>query len=239
MAARKVAIVTGASSGVGRSTAVMLGAAGYDVVLVGRDVKRLEEAAAMVRDERRDAATLTLSVDLSDAQATRAIVDRTLETFGRVDAIANVAGRAQSCPIERITDQEWRLTIDTNVSCVMHLTSAAWPAFRKQNAGVIVNVSSLASIDPFPGFAMYAPAKAALNMFTLVTAREGAAIGVKAVTIAPGAIETPMLRSLFSEKTLPTENTLDPDEVAAVIVDCVTGKRAFAVGEVIQLPSPS
>lgn len=236
MANRKVAIVTGASSGVGRSTAVTLGAAGFDVVLVGRDRQRLDEAETIVR--KGGGETLALGVDLSDAKATRAIVDRTLEKFGRIDAIANVAGRAQSCPIEKLTEDEWRLTIDTNVSCVMHLTSAAWPAFRTQKSGVIVNVSSLASIDPFPGFAMYAPAKAALNMFTLITAREGAKIGLKAVTVAPGAIETPMLRSLFSQKVLPKEKTLAPSDVAAVIVDCITGERAFTSGEVIRVPSP-
>jgi NAD(P)-dependent dehydrogenase (short-subunit alcohol dehydrogenase family) len=96
-------------------------------------------------------------------------------------------------------------------------------------------VSSMASIDPFPGFAAYAAAKAGLNMLTHVTAREGAAIGLKAVAIAPGAVETPMLRSAFDERAIPRHAALSPQAVASLIADCITGRRAFQPGEVIQI----
>ncbi len=98
----------------------------------------------------------------------------------------------------------------------------------------MVNVSSMASIDPFPGFSIYAASKLAVNMFTRCIAQEG----LRAVAIAPGAVETPMLRGLFDESVIPRDKALDPAEVAKVIVDCITGNRAFESGEVITVPSP-
>lgn len=239
MSSLQSAIVTGAGSGVGRATALALAAAGYNVTLVARRAETLAETARLIAAQQGNAArALPLAADLADPAACGTIVARTLTAFGRLDAIANVAGYAQSCPIEKITPEEWRKTIDTNLSYVMYLTAAAWPTFKEQRRGIIVNVSSMASFDPFPGFAMYAPAKAALNMFTLITAREGGPLGIRAVAVAPGAIETPMLRALFNEKILPMDKTLTPDSVAAVIRDCVTGARAFTPGETIAFPSP-
>ncbi len=234
MSESKTAIVTGAGSGVGRQAAVLLSQAGYALVLVGRTESKLRQTAS----ELGEAPSLVLAADLCDPSVGQSVVQRTVERFGRIDALANVAGLAQVCPIAKITPEEWRRTIDTNVTSVMLLTSAAWPVMTRQRSGVIVNVSSMASLSPFPGFSMYAPAKAALNMFTLVTAQEGKRAGIKAVALAPGAIETPMLRSLFDAKAIPPEKTLDPVEVAGVVRDCVTGARAFQSGEVIQLPSP-
>ena len=108
----------------------------------------------------------------------------------------------------------------------------------EQQSGFIGSVSSMASIDPFPGFSIYAAAKAGVNLFTLVTGREGQKIGVRAMAVAPGAVETGMLRKLFDESVIPADATLSPDEVAKVIVDCLENKRAFEVGQTIELPSP-
>lgn len=238
MGANKAAVVAGASSGIGRAAAVLLAGAGFDLVLVGRDKARLEETAAMAKAENPAPQALVLPTDLTNAAATKAIITKAVERFGRVDALANVAGAAPLLPLENVTPEIWQNCIDANVSYVVHLTASVWPVFRGQNGGVIVNVSSLASVDPFPGFGIYAPAKAAINMLTRCTASEGAKINVRAVAVAPGAVETPMLRSLFSESAIPTEKTLDPFEVAAVIRDCITGQRAFKPGETILLPSP-
>ena len=116
---------------------------------------------------------------------------------------------------------------------MVHLTAMVWPTFRERGGGIIVNVSSMASVDPFPGFSIYAAAKTGLNMFTQVTADEGKTLGISAVAVAPGAVETPMLRSLFDEQTIPVENTLPPQRIADVICDCITGDRSFESGETI------
>lgn len=236
MSSKPCVIVTGAGSGIGRSTSLRLAALGYHVVLVGRTRSKLEATAAKIQAASGEA--LVLPADLTDAEQTRRIVDHALGAFGHIDALANVAGAAPLQPIERITPEIWRNCIDANLSYVVNLTAVAWPVFRRQKSGTIVNVSSMASIDPFPGFSIYAAAKIGINMFTRCTASEGAAIGVRAVTVAPGAVETPMLRGLFDESKIAHDKTLSPEEVAQVIADCVTGKREFISGEVIVVASP-
>lgn len=233
------AIVTGAGSGVGRATAALLAEAGYSVLLVGRTISKLDEAAEQIAAVYPQApAARPLAADVSTDEAGKAIVDAALAHFGRIDALCNIAGHAPLGPIDKINAVEWRKTIDTNLTSVVLLTAACWPTFRRQKAGLIVNVSSMASVDPYPGFAMYAPAKVAVNLFTRITANEGKKLGIRAVAIAPGAIETPMLRSIFSTKQLPIDKTLKPEEVGSVIRGCLTGTRGFESGETILLPSP-
>ena len=237
--ASPVAIVTGAGSGVGRQLALRLSASGHRLALAARRRPTLEQTA-------RDAVSAGASeedihivpTDLCVPSACAALVAQTVERFGRLDVLANVAGFAVFSTIDEITDELWRTALDTNLSGPVHLTAQVWPHFSRRRAGLVVNVSSLASIDPFPRFAMYATAKAALNMFTHCTAREGEALGIRSVCIAPGAVETPMLRGLFDEATLPPDHTLDPGEVADVIADCILGRRSFESGELIEVPSP-
>lgn len=239
MSEPKTAIITGAGSGIGRDTAVLLAEAGYHVTLVARTESALHETAHMIHEEfdgRWDA--LVVPTDLTDPDAIRAMVDQTLERFGRIDALANVAGSAPLGPIHEIDHDAWRACVDTNLTSVVLTTAAVWPIFQQQKQGVIVNVSSMSSIDPFPGFAMYAAAKIGVNMFTLCTAREGKRYGVRAVAVAPGAVETAMLRQNFNEKVIPGDKTLDPAIVAGVIRDCIVGDRDFKPGETIVLESP-
>jgi NAD(P)-dependent dehydrogenase (short-subunit alcohol dehydrogenase family) len=147
--------------------------------------------------------------------------------------VVNNAGLAPVRPILEMTPDEWRAVIDTNLSAAFYLTRAAWPAFEKQRGGVVVNVSSAAARDPFPGFAAYGAAKAGLNLFGLSAAREGARIGVRVHTVAPAATETAMFRGLMTAEQYPPEKTLDPSDVAGVIADCVTGSLRYTSGEVI------
>ncbi len=238
---RLAAIVTGAGSGIGQATGVLLAAGGYRLALVGRQIDKLKKTEAHCLDAAPpgvEVDTELIAADLCDPDTWGRIIEQAVQRFDRLDAIANVAGVAQMGPIESVTHEDWRRCIDTNLSCVVNLTAAAWPIFARQGSGVIVNVSSMASIDPFPGLGIYATAKAGLNMFTSCTAQEGKGIGLKAVAIAPGAVETPMLRSLFDTDAIPPDRALDPRAVAQVICGCITGKRAFESGSVIQLPSP-
>lgn len=239
MAALMVGIVTGAGSGVGQSTATTLAESGYRLALVGRTRSKLEDTAALIAGAGGDpAAVMVLPADVTSGAAVGGVVDQTIGRFGRIDAVANVAGYAPRQPLDQITPQTVRRCLDVNLAGPVLITAAAWPVFQRQKAGIIVNVSSMASIDPFPGFNLYAAAKAGLNMFTRCIAEEGKKIGVKAVCIAPGAIETPMLRRLFDTRTIPKDKTLDPMEVAGLIRDCVTGTRTFESGQTISLPSP-
>jgi NAD(P)-dependent dehydrogenase (short-subunit alcohol dehydrogenase family) len=237
MEEQPVAIVTGASSGVGRACAKMLAQLHYRVVLVARTKENLDQAVAAIEADHPGAELVARPADVSGPEGVQTVIDQTLERFGRIDAIVNTAGSAPLQPIDRVTPEIWQQCIDSNLASAVHMTAKAWPTLKKQRSGVIVNVSSMAAFDPITGFNIYGAAKAGVNLLTYATAQEGKKPGIKTVCVAPGAIETPMLRQHFSEKVLPKDKTLAPEDVATVIVDCITGDREFTSGETIQLPS--
>ncbi|MDD9961507.1 MAG: SDR family NAD(P)-dependent oxidoreductase [Gammaproteobacteria bacterium] len=232
------AIVTGASSGIGRQTSILLASAGYHLILVARDPNKLDQTVDLARKTTpHDIDVEVLSMDLSDPRSGPLIAAKAGDRFGRIDAVANVAGYCPMMTIQQVTPDEWTKVIDTNLSCIVHLTRAVWPILSQQNGGTIVNVSSITSVDPLPNLAIYATAKAAVNTFTYYTAEEGNEVGIQAVAIAPGAVETPMLRSQIDEQALSPAQTLDPKTVAQMIVDCITGKQSFEPGQTILMPS--
>jgi NAD(P)-dependent dehydrogenase (short-subunit alcohol dehydrogenase family) len=238
MADQRVVIVTGAGSGVGQAAAFLFAQEGCRVALVGRTASKLAQTQKLIELAMPEAKTLLVTADLQEPTAARAVVDKTVAAFGRIDVLANVAGQAPVTSIEQITPESWRACMDANVTHIALLTAAAWPVMKAQKGGVIVNVSSLAAFDPFPGFAMYAPAKAAVNMFTFCTAQEGASVGIKAVCVAPGAVETPMLRAIVGVDMLPRELTLTAGQVGRFIVDLALGKEAYKSGQTFMFPSP-
>ena len=234
---KPVVIITGAGSGVGRDLAALMAEAGYRCVLAARTAKSLEETAALAATEVPGAECLVVPTDVADPDAVNKLVSETLRHFGRIDALANIAGYAPLQPIQRIEDETLERCTAVNFNAVVYATRAVWPTFKTQKSGVVCNVSSMGAFDPFTGFNIYGAMKAAVNIFTKATADEGKRLNVNAYAIAPGAIETPMLRENFSEKAIPAENTLDPMDVAAAIRDCLTGKTDMVSGETRQMPS--
>ncbi|MEM9345208.1 MAG: SDR family oxidoreductase [Planctomycetota bacterium] len=232
-----VVVITGAGSGVGRDLAVLMAESGYACVLAARTLGTLEQTAALAAAEVPGAECLVVPTDVADPAQVRALIHTTLEKFGRIDALANIAGYAPLQPIQRIEDETLQKCADVNFNAVVYTTRAAWPTFKAQKSGVICNVSSMGAFDPFTGFNIYGAMKAAVNIFTKATADEGKRLNVTAYCIAPGAIETQMLRANFSEKAIPAENTLDPMDVAAAIHNCLTGKTDMQPGETRKMPS--
>ena len=137
--------------------------------------------------------------------------------------------------VETTTDEDWRKVVDINLSAAFYLARAAWPIFRMQRGGVLVNISSLSAQDPFPGFAAYGAAKAGLNLLGLALAREGQPLDIRVHTLALGAVETSMFRAIRTVEQFPRERTLAPEEVAETIVQCVRGDLRYTNGEVITL----
>jgi 3-oxoacyl-[acyl-carrier protein] reductase len=231
-----VALISGASRGIGRATAIALAKQGYRLALIARTHSDLKETASLA--DAPDA--LLLPTDVTNADQVQQAVDKTVDHFGCLDALINVAGLAPAKSIQAMTVEEWRAVLDTNLSSAFYLTKFAWPHLKRTPASqsrpsVIVNISSLSARDPFNGFAAYGAAKAALNIFSLVAAREGHADGIAVHTIAPGAVETAMFRKLMTPEQYPAEKTLAPEEVADVIVQCVIGRLRHTSGEVIYL----
>lgn len=223
-----VAIITGAGRGIGRAAAEELAGRGYRLVLVARNAERLENVA-------KQTGGLGLVADITRPEEVQTIVQKTLEQFGRIDALVNCAGIAPSLMIEQTTIEDWHRVIDTNLSAVFYLCKAAWETFKRQQSGVIVNLSSLAARDPFPGFLAYGSAKAGLHLLGLCLARQGQEYGIRVHTLALGAVETDMFRKLMTPEQFPADQTLAPKEVARTIAACVTGELRHTSGEVIYL----
>ncbi len=228
-----VAIVTGAGSGIGRATASALSAAGYCLALVGRRTEPLEQTAALL-----STASLVCAADLRDPGAIVPMISDIALHFGWIDVLVNNAGDAPLASIDRSTPELIDETYRVNAIGPANLIAAVWPHFQQRRSGCIVNVSSMATLDPFPGFFAYAGAKAACNLMARSCAKEGRAIGVRAFAVAPGAVETPMLRKNFSERAIPPRKCLLPEQVAAVILECVLGRRDADNGTTIPVPSP-
>jgi len=222
-----VAIVTGASRGIGLATARELSERGYRLSLVARSESDLRQAA------KSCGTSIIVPADVSKPRDIDTVVSTTLDAMGRVDALVNNAGLAIMKPVEEFTPEDWTATIDTNLSAPFHFCRQLWPIWRRQNGGVVVNVSSAAARDPFAGFAAYGAAKAGLNLLGHALAREGANIGLRVHTVAPAATETGMFRALFTPQQHEPSKTLDPADVAKIIVQCVCGDLQYTSGEVI------
>jgi NAD(P)-dependent dehydrogenase (short-subunit alcohol dehydrogenase family) len=224
-----VAIVTGAGKGIGRACAELLGSRGYHVALLARTKQDLDEVSREIPQ------SLVLPTDVSKHEEVERAVTTTIERFGRVDALINAAGVAPILTIEETTIEKWHEVIDANLSATFYACRAVWPHMKKQNRGAIVNISSAAARDPFAGFTAYGAAKAGVNLLGLSLAREGQSHGIRVHTVAPAAVETQMFRKIVSKEQYPTEKTLTPEEVAKVVVGCITGELQHTSGEVIWL----
>lgn len=230
-----ITIITGAGSGVGRSLAIALAAQGHHIALAGRTRSKLEETASQCS---ASPGLMIHTTDLRDEPSAATLVDDVIARWGRIDNLVNCAGVAPLSPIDRTTDDILRDTFSVNAIGPAHLIIRCWPHFKTQKSGRIVNVSTMGTTDPFAGFFAYAASKSALDSMTRSAAKEGLGIGVKVFGVNLGAVETPMLRSNFSEKVLPHHRTLSPEFVANVISDCLNGTRDADNGRCIPVPSP-
>ncbi len=224
---RKVAVITGAGRGIGRAVAIELSRLGFDLALIARTASELADTADSI-----GSASLQLTCDVTDAEAIQQAVAATLDRFGRIDCVVNNAGSAPMKSIEHTTPAIWREVIETNLSSAFYLSHAAWESL-KATGGSIVNISSEASRDPLPGFVAYASAKGGVNLLTLMLHREGKPHGIRAYAVAPGAVETQMLRAIIDKTQFPESATLDPNAVARVVGSCVAGELQHSSGEVI------
>jgi NAD(P)-dependent dehydrogenase (short-subunit alcohol dehydrogenase family) len=234
---RLVAIVTGAGSGIGRAVALELDRRGCALVLAGRRLDALRETGQML-----SGAWVGKRCDVADPSECERLVEEAAHEFGRLDVLVNNAGDAPRATIAGHTPDVIKRTFEVNALGPAYLIAATWRVFDRQRAkgwsgGCIVNISSMASLDPFPGFFAYAAAKSALNSMIRSCHKEGQQLGIRCFGVAPGAVETGMLRGLFDETAIPREATLTPEAIARVVGECVVGHRDAEAGTTIPVPS--
>ncbi len=226
---RPLCVVTGGSSGIGLATAMTFASNGYNLLICGRSKERLDSAMSKILNSADSSCLcLTKAIDLGQSGSAELLASTALE-FGRIDVLVNNAGVAPLAPLDTLTDEQLDQTINVNMRSVFKLTQAVWPLMKQQNNGVVVNLSSLASIDPFPGFSLYGASKAWIDTFTLALGGEGKEFGIRTYSIRPGAVETPMLRGLFPD--FPAEQTVSPQDIADKIWQCVSMPETHESGQ--------
>jgi 3-oxoacyl-[acyl-carrier protein] reductase len=187
----RVAIISGAGTGLGRAAAIAFAAAGANVALLGRRLEKLEEAALLVQQKTGNTA-LVLQTDVTNEQQVQDAITAVLTHFGRIDIIMNNAAVFESGSVLELTSDEWKNQIATNLTGPFLLTKAVLPTMRKAKYGRIINITSGLSWNGAGGYAAYSAAKAGLESLTRTLADEEYEHGILANLYNPGTLRTEM-----------------------------------------------
>ena len=236
----QVAVVTGATSGIGRATALRLARGGANLVLVGRRAERLREVNAETRSETGREA-LEITADVTGQTDAKRIVATAAQHFGAIHILVNAAGVLAAGSLENTTLDAWDAMMNVNLRAVFHLMSLAVPHLAATR-GNIVNVSSVVGLRSFPNILAYCVSKAALDQLTRCAALELAPKGVRVNAVNPGVVETEMHRSggmpqasfeQFMERsrmTHPLGRVGQVEEIAELIAYLASGKASWITG---------
>ncbi len=238
----KIALITGASSGIGEATAIALAEQGATVAIAARRADRL--AALKGKLEADGATVLTLELDVTDEAACTAAVDRTVAELGGLDIVVNNAGVMLLGPIEGADTQDWRRMIDTNVYGLMYLTHAAVPHLLSRGGGDIVQVSSVAGRVARAGSGVYNASKFAVNAFSESLRQELTTRGVRVTMVEPGAVATELQSHITHadtkagiEQWIAGMRPLQADDIARAVVYAVTQPSHVSVNELLIRPT--
>ena len=224
----KVALITGASGGIGAAMAVRLAQSGIDLVLCGRSVEKLEKTQKSVAEY--GVKTFLYAGDLTADGAPKACIDAAVAEFGRLDILINNAGMALSCPYEQTTEAQFDNIMATNVRAPYFLCQAALPALRNSDHATIINISSVVGHKGYPLQSAYAASKHALIGMSKSLANEVYTENIRVHVIAPGAVFTDMVR--IARPDLTEEGMILPEDIAEVAAFFIEHRSNAVVDEI-------
>jgi len=236
----RVAVVTGAGTGIGRGVALVLAEHGADIVLAARRRDPLEQTAEEI--ERLGRRALVVPTDVTDVDQCEQLVARTAEAFGRLDILVNNAGGSTTKPIAAWTPEEWYQIVDLNLGSVWFLSRFAVEPMIERGKGAIVNISSGSSLFPFPMGAPYGASKAAVNNLTASMAASWTPRGVRVNALAVGAVRTEMLiedgkKYGLDESALGAGNSMgrlgEPDEIGYAVLYFASDASSYCSGQTL------
>ena len=233
----KVALVTGASRGLGKAIALALAAEGAAIAAVARSEEALRETFEAIRAAGGTAEPFAL--DVSDSAAVEAAVDKIAARFAHIDILVNNAGVTRDGLLMRMTSEAWDAVINTNLKGAFNLTKPVGRLMVRQRAGRIINISSVIGLMGNAGQANYAASKAGLIGFTKSVAREFASRGITCNVVCPGFIETDMTRDLSEEirkgllERIPLQRLGQPEDVAGVVAFLCSPAANYITGQIL------
>ncbi|HTV02584.1 MAG TPA: 3-oxoacyl-ACP reductase FabG [Luteitalea sp.] len=232
----KVALITGASRGIGRQTALTLAGAGATVVLTSRG-----DAAAAVAAEVTAAGgtALALAADVADAEAVQRVIETTLDAHGRLDILVNNAGITRDQLLLRMKRDDWDAVVATNLTGTFLCTQSVLKTMLKQRSGRIISISSVVGQSGNPGQTNYAATKAGIIGFSKALAREVASRSITVNVVAPGLIDTDMTRDISQDaqanwaSAIPLGRLGTPEDVAAAVCFLASDAAGYITGQVL------
>lgn len=235
----RVAVVTGASQGIGQEAALALARAGADVVLVARTLEKLQAHAAQIEQLGRRALALKADVTLPDE--VQSALDQAKHSFGRIDILVNNAGVTRDGLLLRMKQEDWDTVIRTNLTGLFICTQAVLPIMLKARYGRIINITSVMGQMGSAGTANYSAAKAGMIGFTKAVAREVASRQITVNAIAPGFVQTAMTEALDEKRRqeilsmVPLGRVGTVQDVAAGIVFLASEEAGYITGHVLNI----
>ena len=239
MSERKVAIVTGGGQGIGRAVLLDLASAGADVVAADINLDASVDAAEQAQGLGVN--SIPVEVDVSDPASVEKMVERTVDTFGRVDYLVNNAGITRDKLLMRMDDASWNAVLTINLTGTYLCSRSVVRIMMKQRWGRIVNISSVVGAMGNPGQTNYAASKAGVIGFTKSLAREVAARNITVNAVAPGFIMTAMTDSLPEKERqalvelIPSQRLGTPEDVAACVRFLVSDEASYITGQVLHV----
>ena len=238
----KVAVITGASSGIGEATAEVLAAEGAAVVVAARREERLEDLVGRINGN--GGKVLGVACDVTDEQQAHNLIKRGRDEFGRVDILVNNAGVMQLSKVQKGLSDEWRTMFEVNVLGLLYATDAAIEMMKEQGSGHLVNISSLASRGTRPGVGVYSGTKMAVNGISESLRQELLEDNIRVTMVEPGAVETELPDHITDDEAreglsslLEQLDPLKAEDIANAVVYVVTQPERVSINEILIRPS--
>jgi short-subunit dehydrogenase len=229
------ALITGASSGIGRATAIAFAQAGIDLALVGRSRDRLEQVAEEARAAGAEVKVYPL--DLSQLDQVCAQIANVVKDCGSIDILINNAGMGYTNALASTSLAEWQQVIDLNLTSVFQCIQGILPHMRDRQRGLIINISSIAAHNAFPDWGAYSVSKAGLVSLSKILATEERSNGIRVVTVTPGSVNTPLWDTDTVQADFDRSGMLTPEVVAQSILHVATVPSQAVVEDLTLMPS--